>query len=41
MLEKEPELELKVVPHIKSKIKLLKKQYNAIGEMINIGSGFG
>ena len=42
ILEKElSESELKAFPYIESRIKLLKRQYNAICEMINTGSGFG
>ncbi|XP_044481983.1 uncharacterized protein At2g29880-like [Mangifera indica] len=32
---------LKATPHIESRVKLLKRQYNAINEMIENGSGFG
>ena len=28
-------------PHIESRVRLLKRQYNAICEMITTGSGFG
>ena len=42
MLEKElPESHIKHDPHIESRVRLLKRQYNAIYEMITIGSGFG
>ena len=34
------ESNIKADPHIKSRIKLLKKQYNAICEMITIRSSF-
>ena len=41
MLNKElPESKIKADPHIESRIKLLKRQYNVICEMITIGSGF-
>ena len=41
MLDKElPESKIKTNPHIESRIKLLKRQYNAIYEMLTIGSGF-
>ncbi|XVF53717.1 hypothetical protein PTKIN_Ptkin05aG0120900 [Pterospermum kingtungense] len=36
-----PEAQLKANPHIESRVKTLKKQYNAIFEMLTIGSGFG
>ncbi|KAK8569014.1 hypothetical protein V6N12_007547 [Hibiscus sabdariffa] len=42
MLEiKLPTLEIRANPHIESRVKLLKRQYNALSEMLNIGSGFG
>ena len=41
MLDKElPESKIKADQHIESRIKLLKRQYNAICEMIMTGSGF-
>ena len=41
MLEKELfESHIKTDPHIESRVRLLKRQYNAICEMITIGSGF-
>ncbi|XVF57296.1 hypothetical protein PTKIN_Ptkin06aG0193800 [Pterospermum kingtungense] len=36
-----PEAQLKANPHIESRVKTLKKQYNAIFEMLTIGNGFG
>ncbi|XP_044473190.1 uncharacterized protein At2g29880-like [Mangifera indica] len=41
MGERLPSSGLKVTPHIESRVKLLKRQYNAINEMIKNGSGFG
>ena len=41
MLEKEfPISYIKVDSHIESKVRLLKRQYNVICEMITTGSGF-
>ena len=41
MLQKELlESNIKVDPHIESRVRLLKRQYNTICEMITIGSGF-
>ena len=41
-LEKElPESHIKANPHIESRVRLLKRQYNAICEMITTGSSFG
>ena len=41
MLEKElSESNIKADPHIKSTIRLLKRQYNVICEIITTGSGF-
>ncbi|KAE8667190.1 Histone H4 [Hibiscus syriacus] len=33
--------QIRAHPHIESRVKLLKRQYNALSEMLNIGSGFG
>ncbi|XP_039042532.1 uncharacterized protein At2g29880-like [Hibiscus syriacus] len=42
MLEiKLPTSQIRAHPHIESRVKLLKRQYNALSEMLNIGSGFG
>ncbi|KAG6520884.1 hypothetical protein ZIOFF_017946 [Zingiber officinale] len=38
---KVPSSNLKATPHIESRYKLLKRQFHAINEMINHGSGFG
>ncbi|XVF58513.1 hypothetical protein PTKIN_Ptkin07bG0072000 [Pterospermum kingtungense] len=35
------ESKLKAIPHIESRVKFMKKQYNAIVEMLTVGSGFG
>ncbi|XVF71552.1 hypothetical protein PTKIN_Ptkin12aG0047200 [Pterospermum kingtungense] len=35
------ESKLKAIPHIESRVKLMKKQYYAIAEMLTVGSGFG
>ena len=41
MLEKKlPKSHIKASPHIESKVKLLKRQYNAVCEMITTWSGF-
>lgn len=41
MMEKKlPGHELKAMPHIKSRVKLLKRQYSAINDMIEHDSGF-
>ena len=41
MLERElPKSKIKADLHIKSRLRLLKRQYNVISKMINIGSGF-
>ena len=41
MLEKElPKSNIKADPHIESKVRLLKRQYNAICEMITTKSDF-
>ncbi|XP_044478727.1 uncharacterized protein At2g29880-like [Mangifera indica] len=39
--ERLPSSGLKATPHIESRVKLLKRQYNVINEMIENGSGFG
>ncbi|KAK8482303.1 hypothetical protein V6N11_047134 [Hibiscus sabdariffa] len=36
-----PTAQIRANPHIESRVKLLKRQYNALSEMLNIGSGFG
>ncbi|XVF50897.1 hypothetical protein PTKIN_Ptkin04bG0140200 [Pterospermum kingtungense] len=36
-----PDSKLKAIPHIESKVKLMKKQYNAIAKMLTVESGFG
>ncbi|XVF39666.1 hypothetical protein PTKIN_Ptkin01aG0051600 [Pterospermum kingtungense] len=36
-----PQSKLKAEPHIESRVKTLKRQYNAIAEMLALGSGFG
>ncbi|GMI66353.1 hypothetical protein HRI_000304600 [Hibiscus trionum] len=36
-----PTAQIRANPHIESSVKLLKRQYNALSEMLNIGSGFG
>ncbi|XVF54502.1 hypothetical protein PTKIN_Ptkin05aG0185400 [Pterospermum kingtungense] len=36
-----PQSNLKADPHIESRVKTLKKQYNVIAEMLALGSGFG
>ncbi|XVF46036.1 hypothetical protein PTKIN_Ptkin02bG0255900 [Pterospermum kingtungense] len=36
-----PDSKLKAIPYIESRVKLMKKQYNAIAEMLTVGSGFG
>ncbi|XVF56507.1 hypothetical protein PTKIN_Ptkin06aG0126700 [Pterospermum kingtungense] len=36
-----PQSKLKAEPHIESRVKTLKSQYNAIAEMLALGSGFG
>ncbi|KAK8558886.1 hypothetical protein V6N12_042178 [Hibiscus sabdariffa] len=36
-----PTSQIRANPHIESSVKLLKRQYNALSEMLNIGSGFG
>ncbi|KAL2924132.1 Glutamate--tRNA ligase 2 [Bienertia sinuspersici] len=42
MKQKEPDFEKKAKPHIESRVKLLRKQYDAISEMLNpSASGFG
>ncbi|XVF65852.1 hypothetical protein PTKIN_Ptkin09bG0284300 [Pterospermum kingtungense] len=42
MLEKDlPTSHIKAEPHIESRIRLLKRQYSAISDMLNLGSGFG
>lgn len=38
--QKLPKSKLKADPHIESQVKTMKRQYNAILEMINIGSDF-
>ncbi|KAK9005323.1 hypothetical protein V6N11_042763 [Hibiscus sabdariffa] len=35
-----PTSQIRANPHIESRVKLLKRQYNALSEMLNIGSGF-
>ncbi|GMJ03047.1 hypothetical protein HRI_003973900 [Hibiscus trionum] len=35
-----PTAQIRANPHIESRVKLLKRQYNALSEMLNIGSGF-
>ncbi|XP_039048790.1 uncharacterized protein LOC120189636 [Hibiscus syriacus] len=42
MLEiKLPTSQIRAHTHIESRVKLLKRKYNALSEMLNIGSGFG
>lgn len=42
MHEKLPGTDIKAIPHIESRVKLWKKQYNAIAEMLGpTASGFG
>lgn len=41
MWEKLPHCGLKAQPHINSRVKMLMRQYNAINEMLEKGSGFG
>ncbi|GMJ04758.1 hypothetical protein HRI_004144900 [Hibiscus trionum] len=36
-----PTAQIRANPHIESRVKLLKRQYNTLSEMLNIGSGFG
>ncbi|KAK8574573.1 hypothetical protein V6N12_062263 [Hibiscus sabdariffa] len=36
-----PTAQIRANPHIESRVKLLKRQCNALSEMLNIGSGFG
>ncbi|XVF69442.1 hypothetical protein PTKIN_Ptkin11bG0082000 [Pterospermum kingtungense] len=36
-----PQSKLKAEPHIESRVKTLKRQYNTIAEMLALGSGFG
>ncbi|GMI86575.1 hypothetical protein HRI_002326800 [Hibiscus trionum] len=36
-----PTSQIRANPHIEPRVKLLKRQYNALSEMFNIGSGFG
>ena len=41
MLEKIPGCKLRTRPHIENRYRLLKKQYDAIADMLGKGSGFG
>ncbi|KAK8490605.1 hypothetical protein V6N11_038063 [Hibiscus sabdariffa] len=41
LVAKLPTAQIRANPHIESRVKLLKRQYNALSEMLNIGSGFG
>ncbi|XVF86106.1 hypothetical protein PTKIN_Ptkin18bG0014500 [Pterospermum kingtungense] len=42
MIEKDlPNSYIKSEPHIESRVRLLKRQYNAISDMLTLGSGFG
>ncbi|KAK9012051.1 hypothetical protein V6N11_040121 [Hibiscus sabdariffa] len=41
LVTKLPTAQIRANPHIESRVKLLKRQYNALSEMLNIGSGFG
>ncbi|KAK9045684.1 hypothetical protein V6N11_051593 [Hibiscus sabdariffa] len=41
LVTKLPTAQIRANPHIESRRKLLKRQYNALSEMLNIGSGFG
>ncbi|KAK8510850.1 hypothetical protein V6N11_053680 [Hibiscus sabdariffa] len=36
-----PTAQIRDNPNIESRVKLLKRQYNALSKMLNIGSGFG
>ncbi|KAK8490607.1 hypothetical protein V6N11_035049 [Hibiscus sabdariffa] len=41
LVTKLPTAQIRANSHIESRVKLLKRQYNALSEMLNIGSGFG
>ncbi|KAK9002861.1 hypothetical protein V6N11_060438 [Hibiscus sabdariffa] len=41
LVTKLPTAQIRANPHIESRVKLLKRQYNILSKMLNIGSGFG